>query len=485
MRRVWLLALCVALCFGQVSISPRRVKLEGGECTYAEFPCVAAVFFDSGSDVVHERFDGFLREVVRRLSQNPDVVVEVRGYYHPAGDGALGSADLATRRAKSVRERMLAFDASVAERVLVQPSVDPTALRRGQLNSLDAKIQQENQRAELSARCIEEIRVDAASPDDLLDRLHEGSTLYRIERTLLDNPLVVGVVFGDNICSKGATGVGYKVLDELRSRLVKRLSPAAAERIYIALRWTESGAKGYSFVLTAEPLSEKPFGFGGASGFGGTNPVEVDAEGTEPLELALFRCDGLCAVGFGADDRAAVRIEDLPSPLWSYRASALVRTPAGHAERLWSKPLEFKLGEEVSCSERLVLALYRLDQLSAPQSPAVCAARDAIARHIARLARKNAVSVVVSGHTDDIGDDEKSRQMSLFWAEREREILAGLVAFYLGVAPQKLSDAGVELSAVGRAYAVPAAAGSLRADGSTPEGRCALRRVEVEISLRR
>ena len=90
------------------------------------------------------------RRIAVRLEDNPDVIVEIREYYHLSGDGASGGGELAVQRAEAVRQKIIAFDKQISARILVQPSIDATKLCRGDHGSRDPKIRQENQRAALS-----------------------------------------------------------------------------------------------------------------------------------------------------------------------------------------------------------------------------------------------------------------------------------------------------------------------------------------------
>ncbi|RKZ29053.1 hypothetical protein DRQ29_00835, partial [bacterium] len=209
--------------------------------------------------------------------------------------------------------------------------------------------------------------------------------------------------------------------------------------------------------------------------------IESDEQGT----IGIFRDDGYKI----ADVHSEWNLSPLPDFSRKYFASMLPNKKSPSAMRIWSKPIEFKNGmQPKSLSESFFLTNYKIDQLEIPNDGASYANRDLAARYIVALAnsnRKRIVSVKIAGYTDDTGDDEKNRQMTLFWANKEYEYLANLIEFYSGekiekTGKNKAKCKNIEIEIVGMKNADD----NPKISESTPQGRIAKRRVEIRVEMK-
>jgi len=456
---------------GGISVSPKKIGIEGASISCRETPFVARVFFPSGSDAVDPACEPVLKELARRIADNPDAIVEIRGYYHIAGDGAAGSPQLATKRAEAVRNRLISYDNSIAKRVLVQPATKPSQCYRGQDGSLDPKIQAENRRAEISVRLSEPAikKFGTYDPGEIVRALDSSGDLYRFARLVEDNPLffiLITVAGADKIPAAA----------KIRAKLGKKIkSPAARQRIFIA-----RGDIDANVEIAVSPIwvITKPFRQADVRGELSADAVKIS--GGDAQIVGVYAGDG-CFVAPAANEW---NLSKIPDPTRTYFVSGW-HTEGAAKRRLWSDEIKFSGWEKGnSVEETMILANYRIDQLSAPEDAGSRANRDLAARQISLIADKlgTPVTVEIAGFTDDTGDPEKNRQMSLFWAQKEFEQIKPLLEYYLG---EKIKMDGqnsgrcgnVKIEIVGKSSADE----NPKIKEDTPAGRIAKRRVEIRI----
>lgn len=487
---ICLISFLFSLVLAQISVNPRAVKVTDVSVVYEEAPIVPIVFFSAGSDVVDARFNNTLRILATRMADNPDVVIEIRGYYHPIGDGATGSGELARKRAEAVKRKIVQFEPNVAERVLVQPAVDPTRPLRGKHGSKARKIQQENQRAEISVRPLnpEVIPIRRDNVKKAVAELERSGQLYRIRRLLEDNPLVFVLVEGINIGSMSEPADAFKKLRILLKRLADEFSTPQVElRIFAAMRWNEAEQQQIRLLVCPDWVIEKPHWRADVNAEAERTTIKIKAK--RKGETKIFRDDGELIATAATGDW---RLTTFPDPMRNYFASILLKSSSGQIERMWSKPFSFKLANDQpkSLSERLFIANYELNRLELADSRSSYANRFLIARQIAMLAQRRIgkIKVSVIGYTDETGDSERNRQMSLLWANMELNEIDLILRGYMSDEYSKLANAlksgRIELSAIGAGNSQKSGtAGKMVIDENTPEGRVAKRRVEILVEF--
>ncbi|MBN1756088.1 conjugal transfer protein TraF, partial [bacterium] len=96
-----------------LTIHPDNFRITSISNIQTREPFIPIVFFDTGSSIVRERYNGLLNLLSSRLKENPGVRLMVRGYYSPQGDSLTDAArgmELALARAEAVRKRIVATD---------------------------------------------------------------------------------------------------------------------------------------------------------------------------------------------------------------------------------------------------------------------------------------------------------------------------------------------------------------------------------------
>ncbi len=394
---------------------------QNSTCMLVEKSFVPVVFFEKTSSDVGMRFDAMLTTIAARLTENPELRVEIRGYYHPAGDDGADGEMLAMMRAKAVRDRITKFAPEISSRVIAQPTTDAKQLFRGQHGSLDAAIQRENMRAEISLVPIAQKHSSAFEND-----------VYRLERVLSDNPAAL------YLCAKP------------QAKAFSKLPPFVANKLFATQIDTAIIAASSATVFSN---------------------FEVNCSKCELIENNKQVFDN-----FGL--RARQRF-----PYFEYYEPQIVRSAAGEMKSFATGKPE-KCTTSTDASFRFVTAHYMLDATKPPSDMPTIIKRAQLARFIIAVVEKSAHSgsILFTGHTDSLADDEKMRQMSLFWAELEMQEFLTACAAELG--EKSIDDAKkffvshkISISAEGAKCTQPAG------NFTTPEGRVGSRRVELLFAV--
>ncbi|MCD6594250.1 OmpA family protein [bacterium] len=483
---LWCLILSVGLLSGKISVSPSKIAIDDAKINYVETPFVPIVFFDSGSADVPNNHNDMLTELARRLVDNPDAIVEIRGYYHITGDRASGNAMLAKYRADAVRAKLIQIEPSIASQVIAEPASNPKRLWRGDDGSLDLKIQQENQRAEIAAKVSRQMenKFDSTDPNTILKTLKSNDEIYRIERVLADNPLVFLLIEGTNLSDSDNSAKSLKILDKVRQKLLDNMeNDAVKSRVFISVKNDNNTNKSINISVSAEWIVGKPTCENRSTGT--VEPQSVRIESDKAGTMKIFRDDGYKI----ADVSSRWNLSPIPEPTRKYFVSSISANSSPAQRRIWSKKIEFKYSSKPKMmSEKLIIENFNIDQLIISDTPKYCANRDLLAKYlvsIAKVNRNRTISIKIAGYTDDTGDDEKNRQMSLHWANKEFDYFANLIKFYSGKKVENIDKnnakcGNIEFEIIGMKNVDD----NPKISESTPQGRVAKRRVEIKMEIK-
>ena len=500
MKNIAFIFAIAGLVSAQIIVSPSSIKADVSSLNYEESPLVPIVFFDSGSDIVESRYDAMLREIVIRLADNPDVAIEIRGFYHRAGDGSAGNDILAKSRAEAVKKKIIGFDKTIERRVLVEPSQDPTALRRGDHGSLDIKTQQENQRAEITVHRLDEFVTTFAEFDakKIANELDESGKLYRMQRLLSDNPMMFIIIEGVMPGSEKKPDALFDELNNIRNEIVKKLdAPQVLQRIFIAPYWTPakqetiygsgdtlwkdifSQTDRVRIFVSGDWLARKPFEQMTAQGSCDPQSIKISTSGAR-----IFSEDGTNIATISSD----WNLSSMPNPMRTYFASTIESKQSGLLERKWSEPIIFKNGKNPKkLSEWMIIADYKWNQIDITAHASASARRDFVVRHISDVAKANSgknIKITIAGYIDHTGENEKNRQMSLSWAKLEFDSFLRALSGYMDKKPSQWDSpakiGNTEISYIS-AENQDRAGGKYKANENNPEERVGKRRVEVFV----
>ena len=509
---------------GSVIPKDRYLKVSKVSIYQEEEPIIPVVFFDEGKAELDPRFDRMLSTVARRMKENPDVVLDIRGFYSRGSDKVDDQNALAGRRAEVVKNKLLSLGMPAGQVKVVEADYDRGASRSGtpeeQLNPTSKKLQEEeNRRVELDARLVKDFEIDlklpsVSIPADVRNKIDAG--IEDIQSILERNSEVIILVEGYSPpdADKDAVDISFRkaaaVADYIKSKLPDKLS----ERIYIhSDRANDATGDEVAIFPNGEGVIFRPregdqviedYAVEGSE----ENYVKIEASvdaGVDSFTVMVIDEDGnrvrLLAAGKG----------QIPQGLsWDWRDDA--GQMLDFDKRYYIKmDIRDKLGElfvstsdtmaiEVTKSEKRIETLVIVEFVFneyVPQSKFLESRVQYVARRFIRRAEKKYTNLeaLISGHTDIIGAEYANRQLSRQRAERELDNLRRYMMYLLGLNTQGeldhwLADHNIKLKAKGfwekNPYTITRWVDgklehSLLGNNELPEGRTINRRVLLEL----
>ena len=460
------------------TISPIENKLEISQVTLIreEEPVVPIFFFTPSDDRVDERFHHLQDVLGSRLRDNPDIDIDLYGYYDPESDGVtptLGDR-LAENRAKAVRSVFMRFEQIAADRIHVQDplSYDASRTRAGLPEEHQAedvpRAMAENRRVQMVTRVkgFEDFnptiyfekgsdRVDETSLRELRNKAEEIKTV--MER----NPEVIfqmeGFVSEDEVSSDGrkvelsfdrAFQVKQKIGEILGDDFVQRYS----KRLFIKGNTDEFADKGkVEIEIDGEGLIYRPLeGRMAAKGYElnqeQANFVHITSDveaGVDTYTVSIVDENGnpfrLLAAGHGDIPNGAPwdwKDEDgnLINPDEEYFCKLEIRDRLGQSFSTMSDPIAVDVTRRQQQMETLVIVEFAFDE-KISESGFLESRVEYVARRFIEkaLEPKDKLTAVVSGHTDVIGMDHRNRQLAQVRAQKEEENLRRYLIYLLGL----------------------------------------------------
>ncbi|MCD6532099.1 OmpA family protein, partial [bacterium] len=446
-------------------IEPKSHKLQVSKLLLyqEEEPIIPIVFFDRNSTTVDHRFDRMLSIVANRLKTNPDVKVELEGYYDEGTDSVSDPTELAYQRAAAVRQRLISLGAP-ADRVIVRrseynPAQSRVGLPEEQVIPLDRKrMHEENRRVELSAWFTE-------GNEFLAKTLFEGNSLEPVStddiarfipqmRQLLDrNDEVIILVEGYAPPGDTQTAkVSFQRAAAVAKWLKKQLGPDYAERVYIHQTFETAVAPNEVYVFpNPEGVIYRPkeadrviedYSVEGSE----ENLVQIQAEvdaGVDSFVVSIVDEKGnpvrILAAGKG----------QIPNGIaWDWRdeAGMLLDFDEKYFAKLqiWdrmgeklvtkSDTMAIEIVKQGKRIESLVIVIFMFNE-EIPQSKFLDSRIEYVARRLIYRAEKGQYKLLalVAGHTDSIGPEYANLDLSQKRAERELRNLRNYMKYLLNL----------------------------------------------------
>ncbi|MCD6418488.1 OmpA family protein [bacterium] len=414
-----------------------------------EEPIIPLVFFEKNSSTVDDRFDRMLSIVANRLKNNPDVKIDLHGYYDKSTDDVADPQKLATDRANAVRNKLLSFGAP-ADRVNVRTTgYDMSESRAGlpeeQVIARDRKMMQnENRRVEINAWFTEGneflIKVpfsgtskEPANTEDLARFISSmRSLLQRNEEVII---LVEGYAMeGD----REAEELSFKRAANVAKWIKGKLGPEFAERVYVHQAYEKSVPENEVWVFpNPEGVVYRPkeadrvledYTIEGSE----ENLVKIDADvdaGVDSFAVSIVDEKGntvrLLAAGKGQvpkgiswdwRDEAGMLLDFdekyfAKLQIWDKMGEQLITT---------SDTMGIQISKQGKRIESLVIVIFMFNQ-SQPQSKFLESRIEYVARRLIYRAQKGQYKLIatVAGYTDSIGPEYANIALSRQRAERE------------------------------------------------------------------
>ncbi|RKZ35042.1 hypothetical protein DRQ33_00745 [bacterium] len=492
-----------------------------------EEPIIPIVFFDEKSTTVDYRFDRMLSIVANRLSTNPDIQLELQGYYDHGTDEVSDPIQLAFQRAEEVKKRIISLGAP-AERITVRrDGYDPGESRAGlpeeQVIPRDKKMMhQENRRVELSVWFTEgkDFRAKISFDENSTTPQHTEDVARFIPtmRSLMNNNeeviiLVEGYAMpGDEV---GAS-VAFQRAANTAKWLKNQLGEEYHRRVYIHQTYESAVPSNEVYVFpNPEGVIYRPKE---ADRVLEDYTIEGSEENLVKIDAHIDAGVDSFAVSVVDENANVVRVlaagkGQVPNGIaWDWRdeAGMLLDFDEKYFAKLqvWDKmgeqlvtksdTMAIKVTKQGKRIESLVIVLFMFNE-DVPQSKFLESRVEYVARRLIYRAEKRQFEILalVAGHTDSIGPEYANLELSKERAVRELQKIRKYMIYLLELEDETALDSwlkehNVVLRAKGygerepytiRRWNPETQQGEIVkiGDNSYPEGRTVNRRVILEM----
>jgi len=448
-----------------------------------EEPVVPVVFFPAGSAMFDKRGSQFLDVLADRLSQNPDAILTVYGYYD-VSDGDKDPRSLADARAETVKNNLLAYNTKLANRIY---TVDNYDVQKSRLTSRyvknDPRINQENRRVEFSVS----VRSDIA-------KFSENDAI----RLLQNNDDFLLVIIGKRTKSENAR-VGFARADSVRKKILSK-NPHLHNRIVVEEEIGED--RNIIFEIDPDgvivrPRERYPVSEQWKDPEPARNVIEIRRKGFENIHRWKIVVESedrnlvhTIANGSGIPPDSivwdwSVGKDRFLAPNNEYGLHIKLETAEGNREYFANEKIHLVPRQKIEAIENMLLVEFVFDE-SEPLSKYLERRLFSFAeKFVARVDSGYSQSAEIQGHTDNIGSERRNTELSSQRANREYFIMRKFIAYFADVPVDKLdkwlTEHDCSLSYKGYASEKPyTLRGKILGDNSSSYGRNINRRVTLE-----
>ncbi len=509
---------------GTVKTSKNELVVSTVSKIREEIPMIPAIHFPEKSSKVNiSRFGPLLDIIANRLNDNPDVVLNLNGYYDSNTESVEGDP-LAYQRANAVKNELVSRGAKPNQIEVITKDYDPSAERVPGATGRDRElIQEENRVVEMQAKIqgpialgtyyyeTDDLRPSREAREDLQAKIEEVIPFFRQNFDLY--MVFQGYTSEDakedrRAAYKRASNFREIALDWVPNWLMKRMLVVSSE-----------GEEEYPRVeayITADAIIFQPHGTslsGESLEFGdlGMTEIQIDTvmtdtkidsyyvaireEGTESPFAVIEKGAGMPPKSIGWNwfgDRGQA-----PDPEKSYFAEVKIVDEFGQTVSSMSNPINIRVDEQ---EERKEMFLINFNFGKAEATSEYLEARvenlaQSLVERVKYLGPNARIEASVVGHTDIVGSDERNAELSRERARKEYENLINGLMTLLDFQTQDqldkwLEDHRVTLDYEGKSYREPMMVSrfeegywkrELVGDNTLPEGRLVNRRVVLEI----
>ncbi|MBN1754571.1 type IX secretion system membrane protein PorP/SprF [bacterium] len=525
--------------FPKGTVKPRETVLNISKITLVreEQPLVPMVFFDPGNTDVGDRFDPLLATIAKRLEENPDVIINLYGYYNPESEGVgsdLFGAKIAEDRAVAVRSALLKHVPGARGQIRIVPteSYDVSRRRAGYSEEHQEEdvplAEAENRRVEIRAN-IEKYEEkeytiyfnhNSAEIDPSgISQLREHASEFK--EILENNPEMILLIEGFVTEEEGVLGElsfdrASNLKQQLGSILGDEFTSKHFNKIFIKGNTDTFAAQGKVVVgMSGEGLAYRPM-----EGIMAAKEFELEEEqanfltitsdvpaGVDSYKVSIIKPDGqlfkVLAEGSGAIPTGIPwdwKDEDgnLIDPNQKYICRMDIKDKLGQTFTTFSDTLRAEVTRRMQQTETLIIVQFTFDE-KISESKFLESRIEYVARKFIEKAQqpKKKLVAVVGGHTDVIGMDRRNRELAEFRAQKEEENLRRYLVYLLGLNSNSelnswLAEHNTTLTSKGFADSKPYIIDRWEenqfktyeiGDNNLPEGRTINRRVVIEFYL--
>jgi outer membrane protein OmpA-like peptidoglycan-associated protein len=484
-----------------ITVSPAKLQIAEITQIYEEEPLVPVVFFDSGSDILDSRFNPLIETIGERLANNPDVTLELRGFYDPRSEQ--NENDLAFNRAKSVKRRFVELVPASESRInIVQSGYSVEVERAGLGREAPTQTQQlminnENRRVEF--------RLEFSSRANIIENTRTSAN--RIAEMF--GPILESNPDLDLIINGGEDLESLKGQFRFKDEFEKQLPVGNRERVFVGI-----GGEVGSISLKADGILYRPREIRSALEFSGiSNETKIHIETDVPGGFADYEVNVI------DDEKVVFETLDEGSGLppnnleWDWRDSegnlidsrgiyfaelSGIDTLGRRLETISDDTFEVQITEREVVKSKLLIVQFVYDE-DVAQAAYLESRLEYVTRKLLEYAgeENKILKVEIAGHTDVLGTERRNIELSKERAEAEYENIKLYLMAILGLNNELnlvawLTNHDVELTHNGYGQSEPYEitrwiGGSKRevvlGDNGLPEGRTINRRVVIEMEL--
>ena len=495
-----------------------------------EEPVLPIIFFDPKSADIPDRYKRVLDKLADRISNNPDVVVRIAGYFDDESDGK-DNIDIAKKREQAIYNYLKARVKN-PDQLVIDTKHDYAKKRAGTgkryigIERYLPMIRHENRRVELSA----EMPKLAKSQIEQIIKFKKGQIHKKVDfsanamtyKTILEkNPDVMLLV------------EGYATKDEAKPTLLEPSFLRAADikeqikKVVPFYLWDRIFAWGedrfpadephVKISLLADGVLYKPFpGRKIPKGITVGNPQNKVLMSVKSDNPVVSHRAELYELGGGVVKLFKAGSGEPPATLpwdWKmdngkyieggkfYYGKLTATDELGAVGEAVSETLVVDQVDKVYGEESRLLVVFRFDK-DVAISPYYHSRMEAIAKRIIELGERGGepLTIAITGHTDIIGLRRRNQELSVERAVRELKNLRIYLRHMLNLKSDKevtkwLKDHKLTLISEGHGPDRPYTLKKMRDDGTTydkmigdnkvPEGRQFNRRVQVEFRAKK
>ncbi len=448
------------------SVNVEYAQLELTELTYIaeEEPLVPLVFFEEGSSRVTDRFGSILRVLARRLDENRDVILELRGFADDESDPSNWKrAGLHLARAGEVKRKLVEFGAPEFSIEIIEDGYSPIESRAGTETTYGTAqdrlwVQQENRRVEMMA-LVHDYEEPIISINFDNDRLEvpqstlDSLSMFACEANIFleENPEISLVLEGYTSDRHNSTEV-FTLLDELRRYILEEITcPIDAARFPIIVGSEERDKTSVDLFVTGEAIIYRPREAAlVAKDFEipdemDKNKVEISIESgwVSKYEIIVVDSDGITVNTLSKGDGVPPELllwdwcdrnGNLVDPRKTYHIDLITTDIAKGISRFSSEEMDIVVTGVERRNESSIIVQFAFDEVTST-SKYLESRLESMARRVKNEADdpKNSLTVKIIGHTDPIGSDRRNIILSQDRALKEECNIRRYLRYVAGV----------------------------------------------------
>ncbi len=413
----------------EIAATPSILRLKTVSYTYQDEGVVPVVFFDKDKSAIDNRFNGLITLIAERLTDNPDVKLEIRGFIGPDET----DEQVAVSRADAVKEKLAEFLPSAEGRVFIPNDWDKRKIRVPETSTLSddkPRLDEENRRVEFFVKLNSPISTELLYSGDPSNFILTNN----IAEILTNNPDLVLVVSADN--SSNDLRQALIEARTIREKALSLLGREFSDQILASIAKMSGVKNDLSMTISADGVLYKPRVIHASKEY---DPKELPkcnialsqkSEGISDWRVDLMNTNGMVQHNISnGKDSPPSNIE------WNFRDTEGNLIPTDREFTL-SYNLTDELGQTATAfaqnklkteieiaekrSEKLLLVQFVFDEPAAQSRFLEDRLAMVAGKIINTIENSSKTTVTIEGHSDIIGRTHRNKELS---GERAKAVL--------------------------------------------------------------